>query len=170
MDYDRLNGKMKGGTPMAELPQISSPNLTPVSENPQEEGQKASALQRIVADIIDRILPFPLLTYFFPPWILVVIGYGLLSDGLLEGCSVGKRLMGLRTVIVANDNPCNFARSFLRNVGWTVGQLCYLSLWLIPFAFTYDLVELMLVLFSPTGQRLGDRLAGTQVRGTCGHI
>lgn len=150
--------------PMVELSQPPPPDGSSLSDTAREVCQKAPVLRRIIAEIIDRLVPCPIVVYFFPLWLLVIIGYDLFSDGLLEGCSVGKRLMGLRTVIASNGKPCNFARSFLRNLDWAVARLCYMSLWLIPFALTYDFIELMLVLFSPTGQRLGDRLAGTQVK------
>jgi uncharacterized RDD family membrane protein YckC len=147
-----------------EEPMVESPQETPLEAVEWKRVWcKAPVLRRVIADVIDRLLCCPLIVCFFPPWLAVVIAYDLLSDGLLDGCSVGKRLMGLRTVMVSNGKPCNFARSFLRNVGWAAARLCYTTIWLIPFALVYDAIELLLVLFSPSGQRLGDRLAGTQV-------
>ncbi len=132
-------------------------------ESGAEPWRKAPAVRRIMADVIDRLLPCPWLGYLFPPWLAVVVAYELLSDGLPGGRSVGKRLMGLRAVIVTTGKPCNVARSLLRNAGWTATRLCFASLWLAPLALTYSLIEVLLVLFSPSGQRLGDWLAGTQV-------
>ncbi len=124
---------------------------------------KAPFFRRFLAEVIDRLVPCPFLTYFFPFWSVVVIGYHLFNDALPGGRSIGKGLMGLKVVAVTDHSPCTLARSFLRNIAWTINQLTYLSVILIPLALIYDLMECLLVLFHPKGRRLGDYIAGTQV-------
>lgn len=125
--------------------------------------EKVGLFRRVLADIIDRWVPCPFFAYLFPPWLLVVIGYGLLSDGLMEGRSVGKRLLGLRTLCADSLEPCTYGRSFLRNLKWTLAQVAYTSLFLIPLALAHDFLELLFVAFDREGRRLGDRLGGTVV-------
>lgn len=125
--------------------------------------QKANPWRRVMADFIDRWLPCPFFSYLFPLWVLVVIGYALLSDGLMGGKSVGKRLLGLRTICWDTLEPCDYVRSSLRNLPYALGQVAYTSLLLFPLAFAYDLLELLFVLFDAEGRRLGDRIGGTKV-------
>lgn len=138
-------------------------------EQPMTEGPgktvlpKAGLFRRVLADIIDRWVPCPFFAYLFPPWILAVIGYGLLCDGLMEGRSVGKRLLGLRTLDCDRLEPCTYSRSFLRNLSWTLAQVAYTSLFLIPLAMAYDFLELLFIAFDQQGRRLGDRIGGTVV-------
>jgi uncharacterized RDD family membrane protein YckC len=127
---------------------------------------KAPGFRRSCADIIDRIVTLPFIAYFFPLWAFVCLGYELLSD--MKGQSVGKRLLGLETVIISKNanqhgQRCNLGRSLLRNLLPCLARLCYLSHLLAPLGFIYDVVEIGLVLFSKSGRRIGDLVAGTQV-------
>jgi uncharacterized RDD family membrane protein YckC len=127
---------------------------------------KAPVFRRAAADAIDRLIPLPFIAHFFPLWAVVCIAYDLCADS--RGASPGKRLLGLRTVIVSahparQGQPCNMGRSVLRNILWCGARLCYLSAFLAPLGFAYDTIEVLLALFSPTGRRLGDLVAGTQV-------
>lgn len=127
---------------------------------------KAPVVRRAAADIIDRLVPLPFIAHFFWPWAIVCVAYDLLCDG--TGASVGKRLMGLRAVLVSGGperagQPCTMGRSVLRNVLWSGARLCYTTVLFAPLGFAYDLVEVLLVLCSTNGRRLGDLLAGTQV-------
>lgn len=125
---------------------------------------KAPVLRRAAAQIIDRLLPLPFLAVIFLPWLAVVIAYELFRDA--AGASVGKRLMGLQTVIATGPTPgrpCNAGRSFLRNLGGSAVRILYAIPFLIPVGLTLDLIEALLAGFSPHGRRLGDLIAGTQV-------
>lgn len=126
---------------------------------------RAPLARRGAAHLIDTLLPLPFLVPFFLPWILVVIGYSLLCDGVFDGRSPGKRLMGLRTVAISVSpaRPCNPARSCLRNIGSVLAGLCHFTLLLTPLGLTYTAVEVLMVLCRPDSRRLGDLLAGTQV-------
>jgi uncharacterized RDD family membrane protein YckC len=129
-------------------------------------GQRAPRLRRALADLVDRLIPMPFLAHFFWPWALVCVAYDLVTDA--RGGSPGKRLLGLQVQIVSprhglSGQPCNLGRSILRNLLWGVARLCYASSVLTPIGIAYDVMECLLAAFSPTGRRLGDLLAGTQV-------
>jgi len=150
-------------------PGIATPMLVPAARGDQPAVlpfSKAPVVRRAAADLIDRLVPLPFIAHFFWPWAIVCVAYDLLCDG--TGASVGKRLMGLQAVVVSGGpervgQPCTLGRSVLRNVLWSGARLCYTTVLLAPLGFAYDLVEVLLVLCSPNGRRLGDLLAGTQV-------
>ncbi len=94
----------------------------------------------------DTVLAARLLSYFFSN-----LAYGIASEWLLDGQSVGKRLFGLR-VIDAGGRELRFAQVALRNL------LRFLDM--LPAAYALGCV---CALFSKNGQRLGDVLANTAV-------
>jgi len=85
------------------------------------------------------------------PLSLIVLGalfsffYLFLADGLHEGQSVAKQLLGVRVVDVKTGAPCTFGQSFVRNICTIFGPLDWL--WI----------------FGERHQRLGDKIAGTIV-------
>ena len=122
---------------------------------------KAPLFRRAAAELLDRLVPLPFLAHFFWPWAFVALAYDLLSD--TGGASAGKRLLGLEVRAVRDGARCSLARSVVRNLPWCLARLCYTSVAFVPLGLAYDLAEVLLVTFSPTGRRLGDLLAGTQV-------
>lgn len=128
---------------------------------------KADIGKRIIAWIIDQIiigvilglfigLAFlfaiifaPLAIVFYLLGILIVLIYWLLKDGLMNGRSIGKKVMSLKVINIERKTPCSFLESFLRNI-----------LWYIPII---SFIELILPIIDADGIRLGDRLAKTQV-------
>lgn len=81
--------------------------------------------------------------------IVVMLTWSLLKDGFLEGRSPGKVAMGLRVVDIGTGSPCRPGQSALRHVPNV-----------IPLV---TLVDYGLILFSRSGRRVGDVLAGTMV-------
>jgi len=77
--------------------------------------------------------------------LLGFFGYFLLSDGLPNGQSLGKRALHIRVLDADTGKPCGFGRSFGRNITALVG--------LFDWVF----------IFGKSRQRLGDRLASTVV-------
>lgn len=133
---------------------------------PGGRAEKAPVLRRLGAGLIDRLLPLPFLAAFFWPWALVVLAYDLGRDA--PGVSVGKRLLGLRTVMVSPDpaldgQPCTVGRSLLRNLLWAGSRLCYLSVVLSPLGIALDVTGCLMALLTPEGRHLGDRIGGTRV-------
>jgi len=85
-------------------------------------------------------------------WVVSAL-YVLLRDGLFEGQSVGKRIMGLTVVAHHARQPCTFLDSAVRN-----------SLWLLPIVnVVMGLTGLHDLVHDPRGRHWGDRLANTQV-------
>lgn len=86
-----------------------------------------------------------------PPGPLLVIGgawsffYLFLADGLHEGQSFAKQLLGVRVVDAETGAPCTFGRSFVRNIFTILGPIDWI--WI----------------FGDRHQRLGDKVAGTIV-------
>ena len=133
---------------------------------PRGRAEKASAGRRLAAGLIDRLLPLPFLAAFFWPWALVVLAYDLGRDA--PGASVGKRLLGLKTVMVSPDpildgQPCTAGRSLLRNLLWAGSRVCYLSVALAPLGFALDVTGCVMACLTPEGRHLGDRIGGTRV-------
>lgn len=120
-------------------------------------------VRRVMASIIDRMVPLPFLAYLFPAWILVVLAYSLFCDGAPTGRSLGKRLCRLRVISLASPEPCGIRRSLIRRLGPALCQLAYCSLELISLALVYELVSLVFVMLNPSGRRMEDYIAGTQV-------
>ena len=128
--------------------------------------EKALMGRRLAAGLIDRLIPMPFLIPLFWPWALVVLAYDLGRDA--QGASVGKRLLGLQTVMVTpnpmlDGHSCTAGRSLLRNLLWAGSRLCYLSLVLVPFGFALDVTGCILAALRTDGRHLGDRLGGTRV-------
>jgi uncharacterized RDD family membrane protein YckC len=82
---------------------------------------------------------------------LAIFSYILFKDALFNGQSVMKKLLGLRVIGIRSQIKCRWYQSFFRNI-----------ILLIPFVFV---IELIMVIFNPSGRRLGDLLAGTAVVG-----
>jgi uncharacterized RDD family membrane protein YckC len=120
-------------------------------------------VRRALAEIIDRLMPLPFLAYRFPLWVLVVIAYHLICDGLLSGQSVGKWVCRLCVVSTTTGEPCGVGRAVLRRLPTAFGQAAYCAWMMIPVVLAYELVSLALVWLNPPGRRIEDYLAGTQV-------
>lgn len=75
--------------------------------------------------------------------------YLLFRDGFTSNGSLGKKISGIILIHRKNRRPCGVLRSFLRNI-----------IWLIP---PLNLIDLLIVLFSGRGRRIGDALAGTEI-------
>jgi uncharacterized RDD family membrane protein YckC len=130
-------------------------------------------LERSLAKLIDLIIACAL--YSFHPAIGPIAGivYILISDGLMNGRSVGKRIIGLRVVRLDNPElPCDFKRSLVRNAmfaGLLVWYLVtswipYLGIVLASLAWAAVIaVEMLLIYAEEDGIRFGDQIAGTKV-------
>jgi len=109
--------------------------------------------QRILAWLIDALCVLGLSMLVGHLGALVSAVYVLLRDGLFDGQSVGKRIMGLRVVAHQDRRRCSFLDSAVRNV-----------LWVIPIVnCVMGFTGLHYLLHDPHGRHWGDRLANTQV-------
>ncbi len=129
---------------------------------------KASLLYRFLARLIDTLFFALLCSIFYPVGILAGFIYILIADGFMEGRSIGKRIIGLRVVLVNGRDIASFKESILRNISVAlvllfavipiIGWLLLITLGILVIAF-----ELYLAATDAGGQRAGDILAGTVV-------
>ncbi|NME71397.1 RDD family protein [Flammeovirga aprica] len=87
-------------------------------------------------------------------FLLVAMSYTVIKDGIPKGQSIGKNVFGLMVIDTSTHMPCTKSQSFVRNIILSV-------LSLLPGVGT--LVELLFVIMTKSGQRLGDYGANTQV-------
>src|SRR6476620_8574599 len=138
------------------------------SQNIELEYDLASLGERIVASIIDLvilvgyIILMGMFTNFSDElnykygWVylflfLPVTFYSLLCETLLDGQSVGKKVMGIK-VISLNGNPASFGQYLIR---WLFRLV---DLWIGSFV-----LAVILIAVSEKHQRIGDIVAGTAV-------
>jgi uncharacterized RDD family membrane protein YckC len=127
------------------------------------EKKRAGLLLRVVSKGIDFILILAAAEALPKAGWLAGLIYLLISDGLINGQSLGKKLTGLR-VETAVGAPCAIKDSIVRNSTLAVGLL----LWKIPFLGWILLasvvaLEFIILIGSKEGARLGDELAKTSV-------
>lgn len=117
---------------------------------------KAGVEKRALAATIDGLLVTTALVLYltseFQPYLLIGALYLLLRDAV-AGRSVGKFLGGLVVINLKTGRPCGRGASISRN-----------ALLLLPGAnIVAAFLEAATIVRDPQGQRLGDRLAWTQV-------
>lgn len=124
---------------------------------------KANLVNRFIAKFLDFLVVA--LLYEIPLRISFLIGmvYLCIADGTVAG-SIGKRLIGLKTVAVENQGGIAFRESIIRNIPFGLAYLAYT----IPFVGWLIAVgivgfESLLMIGNPNGIRLGDEMAKTCV-------
>jgi len=157
---------------------MALPKESPAKRGPGEEShprRQPDPVRRIAAGLVDGI---PAYLIAFIPYIggLISATYLAVRDGLPTGDgqvqSLGKRLLGLKTVRLPDGRPCDYLTSLMRNLpfavpalimvrpvqGWILGSF----IWGVLF-----LIETLLIIVDENGLRLGDRLAKTAVVEIC---
>ena len=111
---------------------------------------------RIIAWIIDYILTGICMCICCPVGCL----YALCKDGIRDGRSIGKGMMGLRVVKADTGSGAGYGASIVRNCTpcCTAGICGCFSCFILAYPWGY-----LLCLFNDERQRLGDKLAGTVV-------
>jgi len=129
-----------------------------------EEARRAGLLLRIAAKILDFILIAAVIEIIPRAGFFAGLAYLLLSDGLIDGRSLGKRLIRLLVVSSESGQFCSFRESILRNSTLGLGYLLLLIPWIgwLGSAVVTG-IELILLVGSRDGKRLGDELAKTTV-------
>ncbi len=98
---------------------------------------------------------------------LLAAFYLLVADGLMSGQSVGKRIFGVRTVVVARRSPAGWHESVLRNAPFALVAVFYAIplLWPVLFVVGLPIVgfEAYMIFTDRLGIRIGDIFADTQV-------
>ena len=125
---------------------------------------KAQVLNRGIAKLIDLFIVAAADQVIVPVGFLAGLAYILIADGFAGGRSIGKRLIGLQTVIPDRREAAGFRESIIRNLPFAVAQLAFAVPyvgWIVSVAIMA--FEAVLILGNEQGRRLGDEVAGTQV-------
>lgn len=124
---------------------------------------KANVLHRFIAKFIDFLMAAAFAKLIPPIGFFAGVAYLLIADGLWEGQSVGKRIIGLQTIKVGGGAG-SFRESILRNVplamGWIAGVIPYVG-WLLVGGVM--VLEALLIIGNDRGLRIGDEIAQTQI-------
>jgi uncharacterized RDD family membrane protein YckC len=129
-----------------------------------EEFKRAGLLLRTVAKILDFIIIAAAVEVVPRAGFFAGLAYLLIGDGLFDGRSFGKKLIGLRVVSADTNTPCTFRDSILRNSILGIGFLFYKVLWLgWILIIIISIIEFIILLGSKDGKRFGDEIAKTVV-------
>lgn len=125
---------------------------------------KAQVLNRFVAKVIDLLIVAAASRLVPPIGVLAGLAYILLADGFGGGRSVGKRLVGLQTIVPRTREPAGFGESIIRNLPCGLAQLMFEIPYVgwIGWGAVLSL-EALMVIGNEQGRRVGDELAKTQV-------
>ncbi|MBF0464418.1 MAG: RDD family protein [Nitrospirae bacterium] len=121
-------------------------------------------LSRVVARVFDFLIVMMLMELVPRAGFYAALMYLLTADGLFEGASVGKKLMGLKVVSERSDNGMVIRSSIIRNMTFAAALL----LWRIPLIGWILFIGILAVEFiimtgNAQRKRIGDELAGTVV-------
>jgi uncharacterized RDD family membrane protein YckC len=125
---------------------------------------KAKVLNRGIAKLIDLFIVAAASQMIVPVGFLGGLAYILIADGFADGRSIGKRLIGLQTVLPDRREAAGFRESIIRNLPFAVAQVAFAVPyvgWIVSAAIIA--LEAILILGNEQGRRLGDEVAGTQV-------
>jgi uncharacterized RDD family membrane protein YckC len=129
-----------------------------------EEFKKAGLLLRTVAKLLDLIIITAAVEILPKAGFFAGLAYILIGDGLFDGRSFGKRVIGLKVVSAESYKSCTFRDSILRNSTFGIGFIFYKMLW---FGWIFFIIivafEYLILLGSKDGMRLGDEIAKTLV-------
>jgi uncharacterized RDD family membrane protein YckC len=153
----------------------SSEALFEQSYGMQDDSIKAKLLNRIIAKAVDFLIVVALLEIMPTIGFFAGLAYLLVADGLFQGRSIGKRIVGLKVVYHISDDMtvnCGYKESVLRNSPFAAayvlaGMLVFIPLlgWLLAFAVIAAILifEGLVMLGSEDDMRLGDEIAKTRV-------
>ena len=128
---------------------------------------KADLTLRVLARLADFTVAFALGQTSLQLGPILAAFYLLVADGLMNGQSIGKKVFGVRTVVVPRRAAASWHESALRNapfalvaVFWTVPLL-----WPVLFVAGVPIVafEAYMIFTDRLGIRIGDIFADTQV-------
>ncbi len=129
-----------------------------------EELKRAGLLVRAVAKILDFIIVLALGEIVPKAGFYAGLAYLLIGDGLFDGKSLGKKLVGLKVVSAVSQKPCTIRDSILRNglfgVGYALTRVFWIG-WIV--IVIVSVFEFIIMLGSRDHMRLGDEIARTLV-------
>ena len=126
---------------------------------------KAQVLNRLIAKLLDLFLAAAASVLVPPVGWLGGLAYLLLADGFSGGRSIGKRVVGLQTVVMPTHDVSGFKESIIRNLPLAIAYLVFPLPYYVGWALAACVVgfEALLVIGNEQGHRLGDEIARTQV-------
>lgn len=128
---------------------------------------KADLTLRILARLADFVFALAIARILPPFGPLLAAAYLLLADGIHHGQSFGKRIFGVRAVVVSRRAPAGFRESILRNApfGLVMVFAAVPILWPVLIVAGVPIVafETWQVFEDKLGIRIGDFFADTQV-------
>jgi len=128
---------------------------------------KADLTLRGLARLVDLVLAFALAHAGHEAGPLLAVIYLLVADGLMHGQSIGKRIFGIRTMVIPRRVPAGYRESVLRNAPFALVALFYVVplWWLLLVVAGLPIVgfEAYMVITDRMGIRIGDIFADTQV-------
>jgi uncharacterized RDD family membrane protein YckC len=129
-----------------------------------EKFTSADLLLRIIAKILDFIIIVAVTEVVPKAGFFAGLAYLLIGDGLFDGRSLGKKLIGLKVISADTNKPCSFKDSILRNSTFAIGYLLYKIPWFgWIFIVIVSVFEFIILLGSKERMRLGDEIAKTIV-------
>lgn len=125
---------------------------------------KGRVLHRGIAKLIDLFIVVAACQIIVPVGFLGGLAYILVADGFAGGRSIGKRVIGLQTVLPDRREAAGFRESIIRNLPFAVAQAAFAVPW-VGWLVSAAIIafEAVLILGNEQGRRLGDEVAGTQV-------
>jgi uncharacterized RDD family membrane protein YckC len=135
---------------------------------PGREPNQAELVNRFFARAIDTIIFGALSSVLYPFGVLAAFVYALIADGLMDGRSPGKRIVGLRVIAEPENTPATIGQSAIRNLPLAfvlllamiplIGWVLFPTVGLLVLG-----VEIYLAVTEERGRRAGDILAKTRV-------
>lgn len=150
----------------AQQPAVLDPGPGPsaAAEPAASEWPKADVLHRLIAKFVDLLIVAALVRLVPPVGFFTGMTYLLIADGFWAGQSVGKRIIGLRALRLADGRPASFRESILRNAPLAAGMFGVLIPYIGIVLFIALLAfEVLLVVGNERGLRIGDELGATQI-------
>lgn len=125
---------------------------------------KASVFNRAIAKAVDFIIIGALFEVIPKIGYFAGVAYILICDGLFEGRSIGKRIIGLKVVLRETMRACTFRESVIRNFPFAIGYI-FIVVPFVGFIFSVIilLLESLIMIGDEKGMRFGDIIAKTQV-------
>jgi uncharacterized RDD family membrane protein YckC len=129
---------------------------------------KATFLERASAKFIDVAFALILASVISPIGPAIGFVYSLIADGLMDGRSIGKRLVGIKVIDITTNKPCSIHKSILRNIPFGFALLMFIVPVIGLFLFIFIGLSVVGVetyfLYTDLGSmRIGDTLADTIV-------
>ncbi|MGW8179353.1 MAG: RDD family protein, partial [bacterium] len=129
-----------------------------------EELKRADTLLRVVARVLDILILAAAWELLPKAGFAAGIVYILIGDGLLEGRSIGKKIIGLQVISLTTKTPCSIRESIFRNLPLAIGFIAlkvpYVG-WIVALAIC--VIEFLLIVAGSDGMRAGDMLANNAV-------